>query len=170
MADSVSLEIHGLEALTAKLDTVSHDMRYRGGRFAMRKAANLIRDRAKENASRLDDPETAANIAENIAVRFSPRVFRQRGELQFRIGVRGGAKGHAAASGEFKGAGKGNPGGDTYHWRFLEFGTQNMPAQPFLRRALAENVQAATNEFVSQYDRALDRALKRAAKQAGSSR
>lgn len=169
MAESMSVSIEGLDEVLAKLETVSHDVRYKGGRFAMRKAANLIRDRAKANAARLDDPKTPTNIAENIAVRFSPRAFRQRGELQFRIGVRGGAKGYAAASGEFKGAGKGNPGGDTFYWRFLEFGTQNMPAQPFMRRALAENIQAATDEFITHYDKALDRALRRAARQAGGS-
>ena len=37
----------------------------------------------------------------------------------------------------------------------------NAPAQPFARRALSENIQAATDEFINQYNKALDRAIKR---------
>jgi hypothetical protein len=30
-----------------------------------------------------------------------------------------------------------------------------------MRRALSENIQTATNEFITQYNKALDRALRR---------
>jgi hypothetical protein len=33
-----------------------------------------------------------------------------------------------------------------------------------MRRALADNISAATSEFVSQYEKAIDRAIKRAGK------
>ena len=127
----------------------------------MRKAANLIRNKARENAAQVNDPATPEEIAANIVVRFSPKDFRRNGNLVFRVGVLGGASGYAAASGEVAGRGSKNPGGDTYYWRYLEFGTVNMPAQPFMRRSLSENVQAATDEFINQYNKALDRAIKR---------
>jgi HK97 gp10 family phage protein len=66
--------------------------------------------------------------------------------------------------GIYKGKGKGNPGGDTFYWRFLEFGTEHSEAKPFLRRALEDNSQKATNEFISQWDKSIDRVLKKAAK------
>ncbi len=185
MVDPVTANVEGLEPLLARMDGISYDLRRKGGRFAMRKAANLIRDRARENARRVDDPESPESIADNIVVRFSPKDFRRLGDLVFRVGVLGGARGYAAASGEVKGKGAGNPGGDTFHWRFIEFGRGAVqakgdgalaniesgeffgkdvapaPAQPFMRRALSENIQAATNEFINQYNKALDRAIKR---------
>ncbi|HCL15741.1 MAG TPA: hypothetical protein DIC61_11200, partial [Pseudomonas sp.] len=56
----------------------------------------------------------------------------------------------------------------TPHWRLLEFGTEKMRARPFMRSALADNISAVTNEFVSQYERAIDRAIKRAQKKAAA--
>lgn len=161
MVDPVTANVEGLEPLLARMENLSFDLRKKGGRFAMRKAANLIRDRARENAANVNDPKTPEEIAANIVVRFSPKDFKRNGNLVFRVGVLGGARGHAAASGEVAGQGANNPGGDTFYWRFLEFGTINAPAQPFARRALSENIQAATNEFINQYNKALDRAIKR---------
>ncbi|MGP9696221.1 HK97-gp10 family putative phage morphogenesis protein [Halomonas sp. AOP27-A1-34] len=168
MTDPAALNVDGLEPLLARMDNISFDLRKKGGRFAMRKAANLIRDKARDNAAGVDDPATPAEIFKNVVVRFSPKDFKRNGDLVFRVGVLGGASGYAAASGEVKGKGKNNPGGDTFYWRFLEFGTINAPAQPFMRRALSENIQAATDEFITQYNRSLDRALRKQAREAGA--
>ena len=164
MADGVEFELVGLDELRGKLKELSSDIQLKGGRYALRKASNVVRDAAKINASRVDDPATAESIEKNIAIRWDGRRFKRSKDLGFRVGVLGGAKGYAKASGEVQGKGKANPGGDTFYWRFLEFGTEKMSAQPFLRRALAENVNAATNEFIKEYGKAADRALKRAKK------
>jgi HK97 gp10 family phage protein len=164
MTDGVSFNLEGMDEVLGKLKELSHDVKYRGGRFALRKAANLVAAKAKENAAAVDDPRSPESIAKNIVVRWSGRTFKSTGDLKFRVGVLGGAKGYAKASGEVKGKGKENPGGDTFHWRFLEFGTEKMAAKPFMRRAIAENVDAATNEFIKEYPKAIDRALKRAQK------
>ncbi|WP_445621340.1 HK97-gp10 family putative phage morphogenesis protein [Kushneria sp. Sum13] len=159
MADSISFEIEGVNSLNAKLEEVSSDVKFKGGRFALRKAANLVRERVKDNARRLDDPETANNIADNIAVRWDSKKFRATGDLHFHVGVRGGARSRQENLQ--------NPGGDTFYWRYLEFGTENIPAVPFIRPALAESTNAATQEFVTHYGKAIDRAIKRAAKNGG---
>lgn len=159
MADTVQFEIEGVDALNAKLAMVSDDVRRRGGRFALRKAANLVRDKAQENAQRIDDPETANSIADNIAIRWDGRRFKRTGDLAFRIGVLGG--------GVSRHANQRHPGGDTYYWRFHELGTEKMQATPFLRPAIAESVNAATNEFMTQYGKAIDRAIRRAQRQSG---
>lgn len=161
MADAVRFEVHGLVALGDRLETIGSDMKRKSGRFALRKAANVVRDKAAANAKRLDDPKTDADISENIAVRWSGRHFKQTGDLKFKVGIMGGAGGRAKSD-----ALSGLPGGDTRHWRHLEFGTENMAAQPFMRKALPESIEAATAEFVRQYHKSLDRALKRAAKKA----
>lgn len=172
MPDGIQFSLIGLEQLEVTLNEIKADMKFKGGRFALRKAANLVRDAGIQNALRIDDPFTAEQIAKNIVVRWSGRFFKRTGNLQFRVGVLGGArqysntrenrrKGRVGES--FKTAGdKTNPGGDTFHWRFVEFGTSRSKAQPFFRKSLADNVSPGTSEFVTQYDKALVRALRRA--------
>lgn len=164
MTDGLDFKLTGLEDLQAKLKEVAEDVRFKGGRFALRKAAQVVRDKARENASRVDNPKTQEDIEKNITERFSTKLFRRTGDLGFRIGVLGGARAPAEAVGEAKGAGKGNPGGDTFYWRFLEFGTQKIEAKSFMRDAIEQTAQQATDEFVKQYDKALARAIKRAKK------
>jgi HK97 gp10 family phage protein len=174
MTDGVSFKLEGMDEILGKLKELSHDVKYRGGRFALRKAANLVATKAKENAKTIDDPATAEDISKNIAVRWSGRTFKTTGDLKFRVGVMGGARQYAntrdnvragrAGASYAVGGDKSNPGGDTFYWRFLEFGTERTRAQPFMRRALSENVSAAVAEFSKEFPKAIDRALKRAQK------
>lgn len=165
MADDVQLNITGLDSLLGKLEAVSYDVKRKGGRSALRKAAQLVADRVRENAARIDDPETAESIAKNVAIRWNGRIFKQSGDLGFRIGILGGAR---IPKSNPKGSDPGGPGGDTRYWAFVEFGTEDTQAQPFMRNALSENISAVTNEFVAQYEKAIDRAIKRAAKKAAA--
>lgn len=160
MSDSFQFKLTGLDSLLGKLDAVSKDMKYKGGRFALRKAANIVAAAAKANAGQIDDPATAEEIAKNVAVRWSGRTFKTTGSLMFRVGIMGGA------SFADKKPRTGLAGGDTRHWRFIEFGTSKARAKPFMRRAMTENIGAATDEFIRQYERSLDRAIKKAAKKA----
>jgi HK97 gp10 family phage protein len=163
MAEAVAFSLTGIDPLVGKLEAISYDMKRKGGRTALRKAAQLVADKLKENANRLDDPESKERIADNVALRWSGRTFKATGDLMFRVGILGGAGSKAKA-----GAYDGLPGGDTRHWRLLEFGTANMAAQPFMRKALADNISEATGTFITEYEKAIDRAIKRAAKSAGS--
>ena len=160
MADGVEFKLEGIDELSAKLKELPMDMRKKGGRFALRKAAQVVRDAAKENAMPLDDPNSSANISENIAERWSGRYFKSTGgDMMFRVGVMGGAGG-SAKSGNLSGL----PGGDTRHWRQIEFGNEHQAASPFMRKSLAQNISKATNTFITEYGKALDRAIKRARK------
>jgi HK97 gp10 family phage protein len=164
MADGMTGTMQGVEALEAKLKIVKGQPRAKSTRFALRKGANVVRDQAKANAQSVDDPTTPTSIAANIVVRNDNRHLRQNGEFKMRVGVLGGAKGHAAASGELKGKGSSNPGGDTYYWRFLEFGTQHMAARPFMRPAMTQTTGPAIDEFATQFEKALTRAIRKANK------
>ena len=167
MADSFDFELKGTEQLILKLKGLSNDLKYKGGRAALRKAANLVRNAGIQNAGGVNDPKTPEEIAKNIVVRWSSKTFKNTGDLAFRVGVLGGARQDSQAYkdiGVYKGKGKANPGGDTFYWRFVEFGTARSRAQPFMRRALSENITAATDEFIKQYEKGLDRAIKKAAK------
>jgi len=160
MADTVEFSLGGVDALIAKLEAVSYDMKRKGGRSALRKAAQLVANKMTENALRLDDPDTGRSIAKNVALRWNGRLFKQTGNLGFRVGVLHGAV--------LKNGGDTGANAPTPYWRLLEFGTEKMAATPFARKALADNINEATNAFISEYEKAIDRALRRAAKGSGS--
>ncbi|MFA6204227.1 MAG: HK97-gp10 family putative phage morphogenesis protein [Gallionella sp.] len=165
MADVISAKIEGLDSLLGKLENLTYQTKKKGGRSALRKAAAYIRDIAKSNASRIDDPTTAEDISRNIVERWSGKLNKRTGNLGFRIGVLGGARDYSA-SGEIK-TGKSaslNPGGDTFYWRFIEFGREGVAARPFMRPALSEHTNDATDVFVQAYEKVIDRAIKTAKK------
>lgn len=144
----LSVDQLGLDELEKKMKAVTFDAKKKGGRFALRKAAQVIRDDARKRASRVDNPATQSSIPGAITERWNGRLFKRTENLGFRIGVKGGAKVSDDPS-------------DTGHWRYVEFGTSRMAAQPFMRPALSENVGEATTEFAKQYKKALDRAIKK---------
>lgn len=68
-----------------------------------------------------------------------------------RVGVMGGARFNPQAGG---------PGGNTSgYWRFVEFGTSEMQAQPFLRPAGAEKAGAAFDATVAAMQAEVDKEL-----------
>lgn len=160
MAIEVSVSVDGLDDLVKRIDSLKLETQKKGGRYALRKAAQVLRDQARQNAAQIDDPESAANISKNIVERFSPRRFRQNGDLLFRVGVMGGARPTGGESSL--------PGGNTTHWRFVEMGTSKARAQPFMRPVLDQSAQKATDTFIQEYNKAIDRAIRRAAKTGNS--
>lgn len=166
MAVGFEATLTGIDDVIGRMHGLPIALKKKGFRYAGRKAANVIQAAAVANALRIDDPDTAQQIAKNIVVRFSNRTFKQTGNVMFRVGVLGGARDYSAY-GEIttgKDASQ-NPGGDTWHWRLVEFGTEDTAAKPFMRPALQDNTQAATNEFINQLDKWIDRNLKRINKQ-----
>jgi HK97 gp10 family phage protein len=154
-----SVKMNGIDELSKKLESLRYDIAKKGGRFALRKAAQVIRDAAKQGARRVDDSATGRSIASNITEKWNGRLNRQTGDLGFRVGVSQGAvlpkKGEKPDE---------SASGPTPHWRLLEFGTEKMAAKPFMVPAMEANAQKATDVFIDQYSRAIDRALKRAGK------
>jgi HK97 gp10 family phage protein len=153
----VTVTMTGVDELNKKLEGLKYDMIKKGGRFALRKAAQVIRDQARANARQVDDSATGRSIAANIVEKWNGRVNKATGDLAFRVGVNQGAV--LAKKGETPDK---SAGGPTPHWRLLEFGTEKMAARPFFLPAMMQSAQAATDKFISSYDQALDRALKRA--------
>lgn len=157
--DEIKFSMLGVDELLGKFEEISFDVRRKGGRSSLRKAALVLKGHLQENAQKIDDPETAAHIANNVDIRFSNRRYKNTGDLMFRVGFVGGAGGRAKAQSLDS-----LPGKDTRHWRMVEFGTENMPAQPFARKALADHISEITGTFVDEYNLSLDRAIKRSRK------
>jgi len=158
-SDDIVFSMLGVDELLGKFEEISFDVRKKGGRSALRKAALVLKSRLQENAEKIDDPETAEKISNNVDIRFSNRTYKANGDLRFRVGVMGGSNLKAAP-----GANDALPGKDTRHWSVVEFGTEDMPAQPFARKALADHISEITGTFVDEYNKSLDRAIKRSRK------
>ncbi|MCO7057313.1 MULTISPECIES: HK97-gp10 family putative phage morphogenesis protein [Pseudomonas] len=154
MADGISVSLQGLKAATDKMVGLAPKLRRSGLRKAARQAMNIVRDDAKARARALDDPETAEKVWKNIVTQESARQGRREGGVVMKVGVRGGA-----SSNQHSQDASGNPGGDTRHWRYLEFGTQHNPPAPFMRPAFSTNVNAVTERFVQVFVQEIDAAL-----------
>ncbi|ABI59711.1 HK97-gp10 family putative phage morphogenesis protein [Nitrosomonas eutropha] len=172
MASKMELDI---EELMQKIKLINEDVRYKGGRFALRKAAQVVATDAVRMSKAVDDPDTPEDISKNVAIRWNGRLFKASNGYQmgFRVGILGGAQTPSARPkkkrgkytlselGELSGKGKDNPGGDTFYWRFVNFGTKNIQSKHFFEPALKNNTSRATAEFVTQFEKALDRAIRK---------
>lgn len=154
-----NFRIEGADLAIKRLEALGGREGKNAARRALRRGANVVLKDARERARRLDDPQTPENIARNLTMRGGgSRRERRVGGVMMRVGVRGGAR-NMEKYGEFKGRGKANPGGDTWYWRLLEFGTAKMAARPFMRPALQNNTQAATAAFANALGAEIDKEL-----------
>ena len=150
----ISVNVTGLAEIERKLKLLPQRIGQNAMRRALRKGANVIRDAARANAKRIDDPETREQIWKNIAVAGGGRAReRQAGGVMMRVGVRGGARPLK------KGTDTGLPGGNTTHWRFVELGTSQARAQPFLTPAGVEKAQAAYDAIATDAIKQVDREI-----------
>lgn len=150
---SVEFKIEGLDQLEAKFKNLRNPKRIKNiARKATRQAMNIVRDSARNNAKLIDDPQTAEKIWKNISVQSGKT--KNANEVRMRVGVRGGASFSNRNPPQLS-------GGDTRHWRWIEFGASSFPPTPFMRPALSTNIQQVTSKFARVFDAELDRELLR---------
>ncbi len=153
----MSNELDGMDALRAKFKQLNGAEAQKIFKSAAGAGAKVIRLEVQRGAQRIDDPATRENIAKNIAQRAKGKRYLPANAVGVRVGIKGGAKAQQGG----KKAATTNPGGQTYHWRFVEFGTKKMPAQPFMRPAMAATTSRAQAAFVEQAKKRLDAALRK---------
>lgn len=128
-------------------------------RRSLRKGGNVIKGLAVEKAKTIDDPATAEAIYKNIVVQAGGKRFETReGGPAVRVGVLGGAKSYSNTRFNVRkgrvgktyatGGHSGNPGGDTWYWRLIEFGFHArdgsaVAPRPFMRPAMEEGAAQA---------------------------
>lgn len=164
-----SVDVIGLDGLVARMKALPEKMQRRVYRTAARRAMIPVRDEARRRAAVIDDAATRESIAMNIAVQISAARSRAVGGVVVRVGVRGGAERYAntrrnaragrAGKRYATGGDRGNPGGDTWYWRFIELGTSRQAARPFLRPALETQAQRVTDDLAQELSRGLDKLL-----------
>ncbi|WP_180004058.1 MULTISPECIES: HK97-gp10 family putative phage morphogenesis protein [unclassified Acinetobacter] len=154
---SVDFKLEGMDDFMRNLDVLKDRKSVnKRARAAARKAMQLVQFAAKVGASRIDDPVTRENITENIVIRNGKS--RDLNTVRMRVGVLGGAAVNAKTDREKLAA---LPGGETVYWRYIEFGTSKVPATPFMRPALAENIQVVTDEFNRHFMKSIENAIKK---------
>lgn len=144
MADQ--FKIQGLEGVLKKMKDLPIKLQKKGLRSAGTKAMRPVRDAARQGAMRFDDPATASNIAKNIVTRYDSKASKRVGGSVTKVGVMGGARPRKGTQ-------------DTGHWRHKEMGTSLMPAEPFMRPALANNVAKVTDIFVTELNKQIDKII-----------
>lgn len=142
----------GMDEALAKMRGLAPGLVKKGIRAAARRGAKVFADAAKVGAKRIDDPDTASNIAKNIAIRESGKEGKKLNAIVMRVGVKGGARPDNK-----------DPK-NTGHWRLVEFGSSNNKAEPFMRPAMASNLDRATAAVVRELIPQIDKQIKKAAK------
>lgn len=152
MADAFEVRLTGWEPLIKRLGEIQGKARGLPLRRAVGKGANVIKREAKKNALLIDDKTTGRTIADNIGQRLRTRYNKQTGNVMVSVGV-------LSEPGPVP---DGNPDtgprGNTPHWHLVELGTALTPAFPFLRLALAQNVDAAIGAMQKEFSKQLDKA------------
>jgi HK97 gp10 family phage protein len=138
----------------------------------MGKGAGVVKKAAIANAKAIDRGSTPRMIWKNIAVQMSgPQGKRVKG-IVMRVGVLGGARqrvnnivnrraGRVGQTYSVLGDSD-NPGGDTWYWRFIEFGSSKMRARPFMLPALRANADRATDVIRAELERQIGKLASKA--------
>jgi len=136
MADWITYKLKGAEELSRKFRTLPQELQREIVVPAAKEAMAVVLAAAKDNASRLDNPETPNYIPKNLDLIEDKKYFEETGSTKVSVGVRKRKRGVG--------------GGNTYYAAlFLELGTSRSRAFPFMRNALSQNQQAVFQEFLS---------------------
>ncbi len=172
---ALDVKFRGYAELQKTLRGISDEAIFKGGKAALRKGAKKIADQAKSNFEKIDDSKTIEKIPKNVGIQWASKTARQTGNLVWRVGIIGGAKqyindrrnrklGRAnqnrALGGTIARKG-GGPGGDTFYWRFLEFGTEKIGAKKPMRGAADQKGADSLQEFYVQLDKEIRKYMNR---------
>ncbi|URJ84950.1 HK97 gp10 family phage protein [Pasteurella multocida] len=145
---SVTVKIKGLKQLQQAMDSLGRKTSNRIAVKAMRKGGAIVRDKARQNAPVLKE-NVSHRRAGTLRKAISTRTKVSRGgKTHTYIWVKGLSIKQVLKFKDKTGkAGAYNPK-DPFYWRFVEFGTSKMPAQPFLRPAFEQTKRQATKEII----------------------
>lgn len=161
-------EITGLDEVQAKLQQLGNARKAKNAATrSSRKAMNIVKKAAVLNAKALDDKDSPEKIWKNIIT----KAGKTKGVdgVVMKVGVKGGARNYGTNA-DNRRAGrigrryqtqgdKKNPGGDTWYFRLVEYGSATNNATPFMRPALNNNIDAVQVEFKRSFLEELDKEI-----------
>lgn len=136
MADWITYKLTGADELSRIFKTLPQEVQRQVVVPAAKDAMDIVLNAAKDNAAKLDRPETPNYIPRNLDMIEDKKYFEETGSTKISVGVRKRKRGQG--------------GGNTYYAAlFLELGTSRSRAFPFMRNALAQNREAVFAELIS---------------------
>lgn len=140
MVDVVTFKVDGLQALSERMRNLSTKIATRGAVRATGAAAQIVRTAAKDNIKRSPSIVTRSLLDAVILKKLPKSQTSLTSEhiVTVRRSVRGKKTKTKQATAP--------------HAVFVEFGTVNMPAEPFLRPALARNVSRAIDVMAKRLE------------------
>lgn len=148
-------QLEGLDEALKKMDEMTKNIQKKHVKKALRAAAKPVHKDAQDNAMKINDKETSADIAKNIVIRAGKTS--DKNSVKVRIGVKGGGEFWRSNENVQRKGKKRQPNphytpvpNDTRHFWLKEFGTAKTAAEPYLRPALESNIQVATDIFCDQ--------------------
>lgn len=146
---NLSVKITGLKELGQTMEALGRKTRNKLGAKAMRRGGVIIRDQARANAPVLQEKVLHRKRGTLRKAIIASTKLQKDGSVRTIIFVRSLKNSKVL---EFKSkTGKGgayNPH-DPFYWRFVEFGTSKMPAQPFLQPAFTSKKEQASREIIT---------------------
>lgn len=115
---------------------------------AARKAMNILRKKVATNAKAIDDPKSPNKVWKNVKTK--AKKSRNKEEVIMQVGLKGGAKKPTGSEID-----------STWYWRFVELGTANRPATPFMRTAFYNTKNDVEQEFINTFNEEILKELNR---------
>ncbi len=155
-----TIKIDGLRELKRALRQLPKNLQVKELQKSLRPAANTVRDVAKalapvgpsltrrstlKSGDLFEEDHRGGTLREAIVVRTEKKKF-QRNQAQLRIGVLHG---------------RSKKGADAWYWRFVEFGTSQQKAQPFLVPAFESTKYALSGMIKDSLRKGIERQAKR---------
>ncbi len=142
------LDFSGLDNIAKDLEKLSRAENNKVLRDATRAGAEVLKDEVIDRA-----PFRTGKMRKNVVV--VTQKSRRKGEISSGVHIRGVNPRTGNSDNTMKAK---NPR-NAFYWRFVEMGTVNMPAHPFVRPAFDTRQEEAANAAISRATRAIDEVL-----------
>jgi len=144
----VNLDFSGLEDIARDLETLSRAENNKVLRDATRAGADVLKTEVINRA-----PVRTGKTKKNVVV--VTQRSRRRGEISSGVHIRGVNPRTGNSDNTMKAS---NPR-NAFYWRFVELGTVNMPAHPFVRPAFDTRQEEAAEAAIARMNSAIDKVL-----------
>jgi HK97 gp10 family phage protein len=153
----VEMKIDGLKALDEALKKLPIELQKKELRAAVAKSSTIVKNEMIAIA-----PVDKGRLRDSIYRAYS-KSKSDSGRATYVVGVRNGKKKRYVRNRKNRRLGRAGKSyetdGEAFYWRFIEFGTKNMPARPFVRRAF----ESKKMEVIDSIKQSLTKAIKRIA-------
>lgn len=148
-----TVKIQGLKELQQAMDNLGRKARNRIAVKAMRQGGAIMRNTARQKAPTLQKsvPHRKAGTLKK-AISSRTKIARN-GKTHTYIWVKGLSTKRILNFKSKTGKSASNNPKDPFYWRFVEFGTSQMPAKPFLRPAFEQSKYQVTKAIIQTLEK-----------------